>query len=393
MGEYLNKVVERMDFLRHYPMTKRRLRTEQLLILLLFTLVSARAQNFESWTALRQYGQLIGVDSALCVLPDSTCLKGYFTEIVYGRAPRLMSYQGVPERIDSTRIDRLSRLFRNGGDWRPLLDSLESKDANYRWLKEYCKPCLVQEYSASELTLDQVYETLNTYRWVNRFSSAKHIVVNIPSARLRVLDSLGATLLDSRVVVGKSSTKTPAFAALVPGLVLYPYWNVPRSITVNELLPKIRRNPSQVLEAMNLQIVDGKGRVVNPTSVDWSTKAFPYRLRQSTGCDNALGLIKFEVNSPYAIYLHDTNNRTVFGRENRFLSHGCIRVEKPVELANILLGYTRFEPNYMETCPVDARPQYLLLPRPVPALMVYNILDFDEVGVLQVYKDVYRQWQ
>ncbi len=143
---------------------------------------------------------------------------------------------------------------------------------------------------------------------------------------------------------------------------------------------------------MNLQIVDGKGRVVNPTAVDWSTKAFPYRLRQSTGCDNALGLIKFEVNSPYAIYLHDTNNRTVFVRENRFLSHGCIRVEKPVELANILLGYARFEPNYMETCPINAKPQFLSLPRPVPALMVYNILDFDEVGVLQAYRDVYRQW-
>lgn len=369
------------------------LRTGPLVILLLFTLLSARAQTSESWTSLREYGRLIGIDSTLCSLSDSTCLNGYFTEIIYGRAPRQMSYQGVPERIDSSRIHRLKQLFLTGGDWRPLLHSLESKDANYRWLKEYCKPCLVDEYSASELTLDQVYETLNTYRWVNRFSSSKHIVVNIPSTRLRVLDSLGAILLDSRVVVGKPSTKTPAFAALVPGLVLYPYWNVPRSITVNELLPKIRRNPSKVLEAMNLQIVDGKGRVVNPTSVDWSTKAFPYRLRQSTGCDNALGLIKFEVNSPYAIYLHDTNNRTVFGRENRFLSHGCIRVEKPVELANILLGYTRFEPNYMETCPIDAKPQSLLLSRSVPALMVYNILDFDEVGVLQAYKDVYRQWQ
>ncbi len=167
------------------------LRTGQLLILLLFTLLSARAQTPESWTSLREYGRLIGIDSTLCALPDSTCLNGYFTEIVYGRAPRRMSYQGVPERIDSSRIDRLKQLFLTGGDWRSLLDSLESKDPNYRWLKEYCKPCLVDEYSASGLTLDQVYETLNTYRWVNRFSSSKHIVVNIPSARLRVLDSLG----------------------------------------------------------------------------------------------------------------------------------------------------------------------------------------------------------
>lgn len=304
-----------------------------------------------------------------------------------------MGYQGAPARIDSARIQKLTQLFLAGRDWRPILDSLESKNAQYRWLKEYCKPCLVKEYSASGLTLDQVYETLNTYRWINRFSGNKHIVVNIPSTRLRVEDSLGATLLECRVVAGKPSTKTPTFAALVPGLVLYPYWNVPRSITVNELLPKIRRNPTSVLESMNLQLVDGKGRIVDPTSVDWSTKAFPYRLRQSTGCDNALGLIKFEVSSPDAIYLHDTNNRTVFERDNRFLSHGCIRVEKPTELANILLGYARFEPSYLETCPIDAKPQSLLLPVPIPVLVVYNILDFDEVGVLQVYKDSYRQGQ
>lgn len=103
-----------------------------------------------------------------------------------------MGYQGVPARIDSARIQKLTQLFLAGRDWRPLLDSLESKNAHYRWLKEYCKPCLVKEYSASKLTLDQVYETLNTYRWINRFSGSHHTVVNIPSTRLRVEDSLGS---------------------------------------------------------------------------------------------------------------------------------------------------------------------------------------------------------
>lgn len=374
-------------------MSEHRIRTLSLVTLLLFLLAPVWGQTAELWNSLRRYGKLIGIDSTLCAVPDSTCLNRYFTEIIYGHTPRRMGYQGVPEHLDSDRIGQLTRTFIAGGNWQSLLDSLESRDARYRWLKQYCKPCLVKEYSASELTLDQLYETLNTYRWINRFSGSKHIVVNIPSTRLRVLDSLGAVLLESRVVVGKPATKTPIFTALIPGLVLYPFWNVPRSITVNELLPKIRRNPSKVLEAMNLQIVDGKGRVVNPASIVWSNKDFPYRLRQSTGCDNALGLMKFEVTSPDAIYLHDTNNRSVFARENRFLSHGCIRVEKPVELANILLGYSRFEPSYMETCPIDAKPQFLKLPQPVPVLLVYTILDFDEVGVLQVYKDIYRQFQ
>lgn len=372
----------------------------QLVIPFLLALASTQAQTSESWNRLGNYGETIGLESNLCPPLDTACLTRYFTEIVYGHTPRRMSYQGAPEQIDSARIERLTQQFLAGADWRPLLDSLESKDTNY-WLlkeycwflKEYCKRCLADDYVVYDLTVEQVYETLNTYRWINRFSSGKYIVVNVPSATLRVVDSQGATTLHSRVVMGKTSTKTPNFAALVPGMVLYPYWNVPRSITMKELLPKIRRNPAAVLDAQNLQIIDAKGKVVNPAAIDWTTKTFPYRLRQSTGCDNALGLIKFEVTSPYAIFLHDTNNRSVFARDNRFLSHGCIRVEKPVELANILLGYTHFDDSYMDTCPIDASPQSLLLPKAVPLLVVYKLLDVDEEGVLRVYKDIYRQWQ
>ena len=372
--------------------TMRRLSRLSFVILLSLTAFISRAQTAEAWNRLRNYGEVIGVDSILCATPDTSCLNRFFTEVVYGHTPRRMGYQGVPEKIDSARIARLTRQFSAGADWRPLLDSLESKDANYWLLKEYCKRCLVDDYMAFELTIEQVYETMNTYRWINRFASDKYVIVNVPSATLRVVDDHGATLLHSRVVVGKYSTKTPSFAALIPSLVLYPYWNVPRSITVRELLPKIRRNPAPVLDAMNLQIIDSKGRAVNPASVDWTTKAFPYRLRQSTGCDNALGLLKFQVTGPYAIFLHDTNNRSVFARESRFLSHGCIRVEKPVELANILLGYNRFKDDYMDTCPVDARPQSLLLPKVVPVLVVYNVIDIDQAGVLRVYQDTYRQW-
>jgi len=365
----------------------------QLLFLLLLALNPLHAQTSDAWKRLRHYGEGIGVDSTLCALPDRACVSRFFTEVVYGHLPRGMKYLGVPEQIDSARIERLTQQFLAGADWYPLLDSLESKDSTYLRLKSYCKRNLVDEYREYGLTREQVYETMNTYRWINRFSRAPYIVVNIPSATLRVLDAQGTTLLDSRVVVGKPSTRTPSFAAEIPSLILYPYWNVPRSITTKELLPKIRRNPANVLEAMNLQIIDGNGKIVDPAAVDWTTKTFPYRLRQSTGCDNALGLLKFQVNSPYAIFLHDTNNRSVFARENRFLSHGCIRVEKPTELANILLGYRRFNDQYMDTCPIDAQPQSLLLPRVVPLLVVYMIVDLDEAGVLQVYKDLYKQWE
>jgi hypothetical protein len=361
--------------------------------------VTVDAQSTADWERLRNYAQSIGaVDapmSKLCPNPDSTCLTRYFTAVVYGHTPPHMSYMGVPEQLDTTRISRLVHQFLTGAEWGSGLDSLESHDRKYRQLTAYCMRCLVDDYMGDSLTIEQVQETLNTYRWLNRFSADKRILINIPSATLRVVDRQGNTLLSSRIILGKPDTPTPNFTAFVPSVVVYPYWNVPRSITVRELLPKIRRNPAATLDAMNLQIIDAKGQVVAPARVNWSAPAgsFPYRLRQSTGCDNALGLLKFNVTSPYDIYLHDTNARQLFAREERFLSHGCIRVEKPAELANLLLGYTRFAADYLATCPVNGSPKTVLLPKRIPILITYSVLDVDEAGAIQVYRDIYSRWQ
>ncbi len=372
----------------------------QLLFLTLLCLsgLSVDAQTTDDRNRLHAYAQSIGAAGAtdtLCPNPDDACLKRYFTQIVYGHAPRHLSYQGVPEHLDTARIGQLTQQFMTGGDWPSLLDSLESHDRNYRQLKDYCLRCLIDDYLCDSLTIDQVHETLNTYRWLNRFSADKRIIVNIPSATLRVVDRWGNTLLNSRVILGKADTPTPTFTALVPSLVMYPYWNVPRSIMMKELLPKIRRNPAATLDAMNLQLIDANGQEVDPARVNWSAsvKSFPYRLRQSTGCDNALGLIKFNVTDPYDIYLHDTNARRLFALDTRQLSHGCIRVEKPAELANLLLGYARFAPNYLPHCPINASPKTIPLPKAVPVIMTYNVLEMDETGAIRVYPDVYNRWR
>ncbi len=371
-----------------------------LLYSLLFLLsINVDAQSTTNWERLSNYAQSIGaVDasmSKLCPNPDTICLTRYFTEVVYGHTPTHMSYQGVPQQLDTTRINRLVYQFMAGAEWGSLLDSLESHDRKYRQLTAYCMRCLVDDYMGDSLTIEQVQETLNTYRWLNRFSSDKRILINIPSATLRVVDRQGNTLLSSRIILGKPDTPTPNFTAFVPSVVVYPYWNVPRSIMVRELLPKIRRNPAATLDAMNLQVIDAKGQVVAPERVNWAAtiQSFPYRLRQSTGCDNALGLLKFNVTSPYDIYLHDTNARQLFAREERFLSHGCIRVEKPTELANLLLGYTRFTDDYLTTCPVNGSPKTVALPKKIPILITYNVLDIDDAGAIQVYREIYSRWQ
>ncbi len=281
-----------------------------LLSLTYLTAFIVNAQTDDDWTRLRQYASKIGVDS-LCSQPDKACLTRYFTEVVYGRTPRRMGFQGIAERIDTSRINRLTQQFLAGADWAPLLDSLESHDQRYRQLKDYCMQCLVDDYLADSLTILQVQETLNTYRWLNRYQVDKCVIVNLPSATLRLVDRQGSLLLSSRVIVGKPNTPTPSFTASISSLVLYPYRNVPHSIMTKELLPKIRKNPAATLEAMKLQVIDTKGQEVDPASINWAVaaKAFPYRLRQSTGCDNALGLLKFNANNPYDVYLHDTNAR------------------------------------------------------------------------------------
>lgn len=117
-----------------------------------------------------------------------------------------------------------------------------------------------------------------------------------------------------KTVLGKPSTPSPRFAAWCDQAILYPYWYVPRSITFNGYLPIIRQNPSW-LDAKNMQVVDGKGKEVDHHRLNWSSfhaGYFPYTIRQSTGCDNALGVIKFNISTPYGVYLHDTNNKTAF---------------------------------------------------------------------------------
>lgn len=367
----------------------------RLIVTLLYLPLLAFAQQPDDWGRLRQYASEIGVEEP-CATPDTTCLRAYFTHIVYGKPHVRLGYQGLKEQVDTARINRLTTLFRAGGDWCPLLDSLESHDPTYRQLKAYCIRCLVDDYMADSLTIEQVKSTLNFYRWLNRFPADKRVIVNIPSATLRVVDRDGATLLSSRVIVGKISTPTLLFNAQITGLVAYPYWNVPRSIAVSELLPKIWKNPAGVLADMNLQIIDGKGAIVAPESVNWSAltvKTFPCRLRQSTGCDNALGILKFNVNDPYDIYLHDTNQRALFAHDRRTLSHGCIRVEKPVELANIVLGKPRFTASFLTTCQKQAQPKPIAIPQPIPVIVTYNLLDIDEQGAIVVYKDVYGWWK
>jgi murein L,D-transpeptidase YcbB/YkuD len=178
----------------------------------------------------------------------------------------------------------------------------------------------------------------------------------------------------------------------ITGIIAYPYWNVPESIALNEMLPKMQRDLSYIYN-QNLQVLDAKDKEVDPEEIDWqslSATNFPYRIRQASGCDNSLGLLKFDLANPLAIYLHDTNSRDLFtATSDHWRSHGCVRVQKPVELANLVLGKPVFDPTFMNKCLIDQKPKPLTIPKQIPVFITYNIADVDASGKLRFYKDVY----
>ena len=264
--------------------------------------------------------------------------------------------------------------------------SLEPLTKEYLLLKAAYQQ---QLYAKAFVLTKQLSASLNSLRWICHFKFSRYIVVTIPPATLKYYQA-DTVALRMKVVVGKTSTKTPRFAAYCDKLILYPYWNVPASIAINELLPKVKRNPA-VLDAMNMQVVNSAGKEIAPAAINWhqyNGSNFPYRFRQSTGCDNSLGVIKFNITDPYSVYLHDTNNKTAFLSGYRFYSHGCIRVEKPMELGNLLLE-NKLDTTFLQSCYKSQLPVELNLKNPVPVFVIYVLADADAADRIKFYKDVY----
>ena len=146
-----------------------------------------------------------------------------------------------------------------------------------------------------------------------------------------------------------------------------------------------------MMASMNMQLVGSNGRVVDATGIDWAQinrSNFHYTFRQCTGCDNSLGVIKFNLTDPFDVYLHDTNVKLAFLKDMRFLSHGCIRVEKPLQLGNFLLQ-NKLDSNFLKACYKDQLPKPINLEKKVPVFVVYMpaVPDGDSVAY---YKDVYH---
>lgn len=244
--------------------------------------------------------------------------------------------------------------------------------------------------------LKQLNTSLNYYRWIYCLTSKQSvIVVNIPSAYMKVYDPSGI-ILEMRMVVGKPSTPTPTLTSRIGEVVLYPYWMVPRSIATKELLPAIKRNPGYV-NANSFQIINNQGKVMDPYKIDWkemSAGNFPYMIRQSTGCDNALGLIKLDFYNPFSVYLHDTPLKSYFGLHKRYFSHGCMRMEKPMELGHMVLKNNSIAIDTLteKGCIYNQSPIVVNADVKMPVIVWYNPAGIDSTGRVVFYEDVYRKF-
>lgn len=217
----------------------------------------------------------------------------------------------------------------------------------------------------------QIEINLDRWRWLPRDLGERHVIVNIAGFSLDVVEA-GTPVLTMRVVAGKPTSRTPMFSGTMTHVVLNPYWNVPPGILKNEILPRLARDPGY-LARQNMERLPGGG------------------VRQKPGPNNALGKVKFLFPNRFNVYLHDTPSRSLFSRAVRTFSHGCIRVEKPLDLAEYLLkddpAWTREK--LEKVMGGDRKERWVAIPNPLPVHLAYWTAWVDAAGVTQFRKDVY----
>ena len=254
---------------------------------------------------------------------------------------------------------------------------------------------------APEQRLRQIILGMERQRWLNWEDpnrGDRHILVNIPDFHAFVIDDEEVSF-STRVVVGASpeDRATPEFSDVMEHMVINPSWYVPRSITVNEYLPQMQANPGG---AAQMELMRG-GRPVSRTGIDftqYTRRNFPFDLRQPPGPNNALGRVKFMFPNRHNIYLHDTPTRSLFERESRAFSHGCVRVQRPLELAYHLLARQEASPqSYFDGILSTGQETQVDLATQIPVHIVYWTSFVDHDGALHFRRDVYdrdaRLWR
>ncbi|WP_207425414.1 murein L,D-transpeptidase [Pedobacter sp. SYSU D00535] len=225
-----------------------------------------------------------------------------------------------------------------------------------------------------ENRIRQIQVNMDRLMRENTEASGRHIVANIPEFKLYVYEG-NREALSMDIVVGKTTNKTVVFSDVMKHIVFSPYWNVPESIVRNEILPAIKRNP-RYLRMNQMEIVGNKDGIPE--------------IRQKPGAKNALGRVKFMFPNQYNIYFHDTPAKSLFERNKRAFSHGCIRVSQPFELAKYLLKDQReWTDDAIKKAMYSGTEKWVNLEQPVPVSISYYTAWVDSDGEVNFREDIY----
>ncbi len=245
----------------------------------------------------------------------------------------------------------------------------------------------------SDDKIKQIVANMERLRWIGSARPDRYILVNIPSANLWAVDG-GEVKLEMPVIVGKTARPTYSFKTEITGVRLNPNWTVPPTIKQKDFLPLLQQDPS-ALTKKGIELV-ANGYTVDPTTVDWnnisSRGLHSFKMVQSPGDDNPLGKVRVIMENPYNIYLHDTNHREMFSKQERNLSSGCIRVSKPEELADFILNHNAgWRTENLPKMINSGRMRDVKTDQPIPVYITYQTVWLNTDGRLVYGRDVYGQ--
>ncbi len=243
----------------------------------------------------------------------------------------------------------------------------------------------------AEAHVAQLRINLERIRWIFRDVEENFLAVNIAAFHAAYIER-GDIVWSGRAVVGRPFRQTPSFKATMTHMIFNPTWTVPPTILKDDVLPAMRKDPTY-LRRKNLHLLSHTGTQVDPLAIDWQRASggnFPYLLRQDPGPQNALGRVKFIFPNSHLVYLHDTPSRDLFDRAERTFSSGCIRIERPLELAEILLrtNNDQTRPSVEQILATNS-PYKVNLEHPVTVMLLYLTAFTSADGALQFRRDIY----
>lgn len=349
-------------------------------------------------------------DMANLELLLANSLISYSNAMQYGiLSPRKIyaRYFTATKRPDSTTMNRVFGVT----NLKAYLDSIQPKDPQYIALQKALATGFIAPGMSKEETQRCLIVNLERLRWKNKPTEARYVYVNIPDFRLDVMNN-GKSELNMKVVVGEGRNKnytntlieysdsdktdrpfsreTPQLNSMIYEAQVNPIWNIPESIASKEIIEEAKKDP-YYLSNKNINVYKDGKLIEDPETIEWdANSATEYAFKQQPGADNSLGKIKFLFPNKSSVYLHDTPAKEAFNKSMRAISHGCVRLEKPLDFALALFGNTdKYRLIEKDMTSDKTEPTDLALPKKMPVYITYVTCWTDESGQLQFRPDVY----